>query len=528
MTPPATYSPKLGRYVDLEILGQGGMGAVYRARDPALDRTVAIKVVLDATPEFLQRFEREARAIARLSHPNVVQVYDVGQDESGWPYFVMELVPGRSLDAILKERGRLPPTEVADLIRQAAEGLEAAHQAGIVHRDVKPHNLLLENGGRLRVVDFGVARDSRSQEELTSTNATLGTLHYMAPEVLSGEVADARSDVYSLGLVAFHLLTGRPPFTAPSAVGVAMKQMNEPLPDLAKEAPGTPPELKRLVERMTRKPRAERPVHCSDVSREAASIVELLRTRPTLPAPDKGGPRVLVLGAAAGLGLLSAGVVALVLARSGGKKDVASAPAPIVASASSGAPSGSAPVGDPSRAAPPASSAPSATAPAAPTATAPATTKARRSGPLRVAILRFRNLSKDPQVNNLNEGLAELATDVFTRELRGKVVIVERNQVDEMNLPELFRGKEPYMDRDSAARIGKVLGAEIVVQGAFEQVGDKLRVTGRISSLETTEILDTLVVTEAYNQPADMLRIEEVVAERLKDKLLVLLPQLRP
>lgn len=524
MTPPATYSPKLGRYVDLEILGQGGMGAVYRARDPALDRTVAIKVVLDATPEFLQRFEREARAIARLSHPNVVQVYDVGQDESGWPYFVMELVPGRSLDAILKERNRLPPAEVADLIRQAAEGLEAAHQAGIVHRDVKPHNLLLENGGRLRVVDFGVARDARSQEELTSTNATLGTLHYMAPEVLSGEVADARSDVYSLGLVAFHLLTGRPPFTAPSAVGVAMKQVNEPLPDLEKEAPGTPPELKRLVERMTRKPRGERPMRCADVSREAASIVELLRTRPTLPVSDKGGPRALVLAAAAGLGLLSAGVVVLVLARSGGKKDTVSAPAPPAASASSDSPSTSAPAGEPPRAAPVANTAPSATAPANPAATA----KVRRSGPVRVAILRFRNLTKDPQVNNLNEGLAELATDVFTRELRGKAVIVERNQVDEMNLPELFRGKEPYMDRESAARIGKVIGAEIVVQGAFEQVGDKLRVTGRISLLETTEILDTLVVTEAYNQPADMLRIEEVVAERLKDKLLALLPQLRP
>lgn len=523
MTPPATYSPKLGRYVDLEILGQGGMGAVYRARDPALDRTVAIKVVLDATPEFLQRFEREARAIARLSHPNVVQVYDVGQDESGWPYFVMELVPGRSLDAILKERGRLPPAEVADLVRQAAEGLEAAHQAGIVHRDVKPHNLLLENGGRLRVVDFGVARDSRSQEELTSTNATLGTLHYMAPEVLSGEVADARSDVYSLGLVAFHLLTGRPPFTAPSAVGVAMKQMSEPLPDLAKEAPGTPPELKRLVERMTRKPRGERPLRCADVSREAASIVELLRTRPTLPVSDKGGPRALVLAAAAGLGLLSAGVVALVLARSGGGKGVAPAPAPRAAPRGSDSPAPApSPSGDPSRAAPPAATAPAAAA--APAAMA----KVRKSGPVRVAILRFRNLTKDPQVNNLNEGLAELATDVFTRELRGKVVIVERNQVDEMNLPELFRGKEPYMDPGSAARIGKVLGAEVVVQGAFEQVGDKLRVTGRISSLETTEILDTLVVTEAYNQPADMLRIEEVVAERLKDKLLGLLPQLRP
>ena len=189
------------------------------------------------------------------------------------------------------------------------------------------------------------------------------------------------------------------------------------------------------------------------------------------------------------------------------------------------APPGAAPTApaDPSSR-PPAPSA--ATSPPAATATAPA--RSRRTGPVRVAILRFRNLTKDPQVNSLNEGLSEVATDVFLRELRGKVVLVERNQLDEMNLPELFRGKEPYMDRDTAARIGRVIGAELVVQGAFEQVGDKLRVSGRVSLLETSEILDTLIVTEPYAQPSDLLRIEEVVAERLKEKLQALLPQLRP
>ncbi|MFO0573479.1 MAG: protein kinase [Polyangia bacterium] len=518
----APTAPKLGRYTDLKLLGQGGMGAVYRARDPALDRTVAIKVMLDATPEFLQRFEREARAIARLSHPNVVQVFDFGQDESGWPYFVMELVPGRSLEAVLKERGRLQPLEVAELVRQAAEGLEAAHKAGIIHRDVKPHNLLLEEGGRLRVVDFGVARDVKSQEELTATNATLGTLHYMAPEVLSGESADARSDVYALGLVAFYLLTGRPPFNAPSAVGVAMKQVSEPLPDLGKEAPGTPPELQRLIEHMTRKPRPERIQTCAEVAQKAALLIEQLRTRPTLPVPSRGGPNPVVLGLAAVLGLLSAAVVAWQLARSGRSERP---PSPVALAES--APPGAVPTppADPSRRPPAADTSPPA-ATAAATATVPG--RSRRTGPVRVAILRFRNLTKDPQVNSLNEGLSEVATDVFLRELRGKVVLVERNQLDEMNLPELFRGKEPYMDRDTAARIGRVIGAELVVQGAFEQVGDKLRVSGRISLLETAEILDTLIVTEPYAQPSDLLRVEEVVAERLKEKLQALLPLLRP
>ncbi len=134
---------QLGRYTDLKLLGQGGMGAVYRAFDPSLQRTVAIKVMLGQNPEFLARFEREARAVAKLSHPNVVQVYDFGRDEQNNPYFVMELLPGRSLDSLLKEKGPLPPLKVADVIRQSSDGLAAAHAVGIVHRDIKPWNFPL-------------------------------------------------------------------------------------------------------------------------------------------------------------------------------------------------------------------------------------------------------------------------------------------------------------------------------------------------------------------------------------------------
>src|SRR5438105_14865895 len=132
----------IGRYVDLTLLGQGGMGAVYRARDPELDRPVAIKVMLQATPDFVARFRREAQSIARLTHGNIVQVYDFGVDPGGNPYFVMELVDGRPLDDVLRERGRLLPLEAIRMARQAAEGLGAAHRAGIVHRDVKPSNLI--------------------------------------------------------------------------------------------------------------------------------------------------------------------------------------------------------------------------------------------------------------------------------------------------------------------------------------------------------------------------------------------------
>ncbi|HND12555.1 MAG TPA: serine/threonine-protein kinase, partial [Pseudomonadota bacterium] len=149
MSQSATLPTQLGRYTELKLLGQGGMGAVYKAYDPSLQRTVAIKVMLGQNPEFLARFEREARAVAKLSHPNVVQVYDFGRDEQGNPYFVMELLSGRSLDSLLKEKGPLPNAKVADVLRQAADGLQAAHAVGIVHRDVKPHNLMLDDGGNV-------------------------------------------------------------------------------------------------------------------------------------------------------------------------------------------------------------------------------------------------------------------------------------------------------------------------------------------------------------------------------------------
>ena len=166
--PPLT---QLGRYTDLQLLGLGGMGAVYRAHDPALERTVAIKVILESSPEYLARFQREARAIAKLSHPHIVQVYDSGADERGNPYFVMELIDGLSLAALVKERGPLPAAQVLELLTQAAQGLAAAHEVGIVHRDIKPANLILDAKQGLKIVDFGIARLTQATEELTAAQA---------------------------------------------------------------------------------------------------------------------------------------------------------------------------------------------------------------------------------------------------------------------------------------------------------------------------------------------------------------------
>src|SRR6201994_4752028 len=165
----------IGRYVDLQLLGQGGMGAVYRGRDPELDRPVAIKVMLQATPDFVARFRREAQSIARLAHANIVSVYDFGVDGDGNPYFVMELIDGTPLDQIVHARGRLPALEAVKLGRQAAEGLAAAHRAGIVHRDVKPSNLIVDGRGHLKLVDFGIARVADGGAQLTNAAALMGT-----------------------------------------------------------------------------------------------------------------------------------------------------------------------------------------------------------------------------------------------------------------------------------------------------------------------------------------------------------------
>ncbi len=213
---------RLGRYRILEALGRGGMGVVYRAHDPELDREVAVKALSAALlvegeerEEFLERFRREARAAARLSHPGIVAVHDAGIDEpSGTPYLVMELVQGVTLHAVLREQGALPVSQALEIVGEVGAALAEAHRAGIVHRDVKPGNVLLDVRGRARLADFGIARLPGS--ELTRAGAGLGTPGFAAPEVVRGGVADARSDLFSLGALAYALLTGRRPFDGPT------------------------------------------------------------------------------------------------------------------------------------------------------------------------------------------------------------------------------------------------------------------------------------------------------------------------
>ncbi|MEU6237626.1 protein kinase, partial [Kitasatospora sp. NPDC047058] len=276
-----------GRYTLTEWIGGGGMGAVWRADDRVLERQVAVKVLHAGLLEegtFARRFRREAQLLAAISHPGIVEVHDYGESggaaEGGAEgeriaYIVMELVDGRPLDKVLAEDGPMPPERALGLLATALDALQAAHQQEIVHRDVKPSNLMLGADGRVTVTDFGIARALVSTT-LTATNVVIGTALYMAPEQAGGGGVAPASDLYSLGVVCYELLTGTPPFTGESVVEVALKHVQQPAPEL----PGQfPPAVREFVARALAKQPGDR---FADAASMAAAA------RPTPGNPEAG------------------------------------------------------------------------------------------------------------------------------------------------------------------------------------------------------------------------------------------------
>src|SRR5215831_3506472 len=209
--PPGTVLA--GRYQIVDMLGVGGMGAVYKAFDRKLTRIVALKTILPemaATPTTLKRFKQEVLLAQSIVHKNVVRIFDIGEDNAT-KFITMDFIEGADLKSLIKDRGKLPATEAADIIRQVCQGLEAAHAAGVVHRDLKPQNIMIEKDGHIVVMDFGIARSGETRGA-TQTGAFLGTPEYMSPEQAQTENLDARSDIFSLGLIFYELLTGKLPF----------------------------------------------------------------------------------------------------------------------------------------------------------------------------------------------------------------------------------------------------------------------------------------------------------------------------
>ena len=269
-----------GRYRLEAKLGSGGMSTVYLARDQTLDRQVAVKVMhreMSEQADQLERFRQEARAVAKLSHPNVVSVIDAGED-GGHPYIVFEYVEGETLKQRISRNGALDPQEAIAYAIEIARGLSVAHARRMVHRDIKPQNILIDAEGRAKLTDFGISRQLE-QDGMTATGRVLGTTDYVAPEQAMGRKVDPRSDIYSLGVVLYEMLVGQVPFQADSQVGVAMKHVNEELPDVQRRRPEVSAAVALVVERATAKDPGERYQHVGEMIDDLSTALEVEAAR---------------------------------------------------------------------------------------------------------------------------------------------------------------------------------------------------------------------------------------------------------
>ena len=242
------------RYQIIKSIGEGGMANVYLAIDVILDRKVAIKILrgdLSNDDKFIRRFQREALSASSLSHPNIVEMYDVGEDDGNY-YIVMEYINGQTLKQLLKKRGSLTCAEAVDIMLQLTDGIAHAHDSYIIHRDLKPQNIMIQDDGQIKITDFGIAMALNSTQ-LTQTNSVMGSVHYLPPEQANGKGSTIKSDIYSMGILFYELLTGILPFKGDNAVEIALKHMKEPIPSIRKQKASIPQSIENIILKATAK-----------------------------------------------------------------------------------------------------------------------------------------------------------------------------------------------------------------------------------------------------------------------------------
>ncbi|HMV29274.1 MAG TPA: serine/threonine-protein kinase, partial [Anaerolineales bacterium] len=315
---------KIGRYEVKSELGRGGMATVYRAVDPNSGREVAVKVLpreMMHDPQFRERFEREIKMIASLEHPAIVPVYDVG-DIDGQPYFVMRFMTGGSLSDLI-EKGSIPIDETAKIIEKIAQGLAYAHRKGVIHRDLKPDNILFNDDGEPFISDFGVAKLSESSSNLTGSGV-IGTPAYMSPEQAQGNEIDQRSDVYGLGVIVYQMLSGHQPYSADTPMGVVVKHITEPVPEILKVLPNLPEDVDAIIKTAMAKDKTQRYANTIELAKALNTVAfgtpgditfHTMNGRTRLPSNSKPLSRGQTTGLAVGGVILLLAIVGVFLLR---------------------------------------------------------------------------------------------------------------------------------------------------------------------------------------------------------------------
>ena len=458
------------RYEILSLLGEGGMGAVYKARDLELNRIISFKTIrreYAANPAIIERFKQELILATQVTHRNVVRIYDLGEAE-GIKFITMEYIEGIDLGALIRERKKLPPNEAVEIVQQICKALEAAHAVGVIHRDLKPQNIMREESGRILVMDFGLARTLEG-DGMTQTGALVGTMEYMSPEQALGKTLDQRSDIFSLGLIFYELLTGETPFRADSALASLIKRTQERAVPISHHDSSISPPLVRIVNRCLERDvdlRYQTAVELySDLNKwkGKTSSGSISASQLSLPSPARlwikprrwwlagGAAAVLLVGAAAYVAVTR-------LPWRGSARQAATAP------------------------------------------------------PMSLAILPFRNASGDEKDDWIGSSLADMLSTDIGQSAHLRTVPTDRLQ---QVLSDLRIGAEASIDPDTLRRIAQFSNADVVVSGQFSRFGDQIVIDASIRDLKRNQNISVKAQAAAKDLPTAIDSLADSVRKNL-------------